>query len=85
MKQLFDYADKYIRQCTWKDFALLKFCLFAMGVLAGIHIPVKNRKPVGIAAVVVFAVTYIPLMAKFASVVLEKDTEEDVQEEAVSV
>lgn len=82
MKQLFNYADKYIRQSTWKDLALLKFCLFAMGVLVGIHIPEKNRKPVGIAAVAVFAATYIPLMAKFASVVLEEDTEEDAQEEA---
>ncbi len=85
MKQLFYYADKYIQQSTWKDFALLKFCLFAMGVLVGIHIPQKNRKPVGIAAVAVFAATYIPLMAKFASVVLEEDMEEDVQEEAVSM
>lgn len=82
MKQLFNYADKYIGQSTWKDLALLKFCLFAMGVLVGIHIPEKNRKPVGIAAVAVFAATYIPLMAKFASVVLEEDTEEDAQEEA---
>ncbi len=82
MKQLFNYADKYIRQSTWKELALLKFCLFAMGVLVGIHIPEKNRKPVGIAAVAVFAATYIPLMAKFASVVLEEDTEEDAQEEA---
>lgn len=82
MKQLFNYADKYIRQSTWKDLALLKFCLFAMGVLVGIHIPEKNRKPVGIAAVAVFAATYIPLMAKFASVVLDEDTEEDTQEEA---
>ncbi len=85
MKELFHYADKYIRQSTWKDFALLKFCLFAMGVLVGIHIPEKNRKPVGIAAVAVFAATYIPLMSKFASVVLEEDTEEDVQEEAESL
>ena len=60
MKQLFYYADKYIQQSTWKDFALLKFCLFAMGVLVGIHIPQKNRKPVGIAAVAVFAATYSP-------------------------
>ena len=82
MKQLFNYADKYIRQSTWKELALLKFCLFAMGVLVGIHIPEKNRKPVGIAAVAVFAATYIPLMAKFASVVLEEDTEEDAPEEA---
>lgn len=79
MKQLFNYADKYIRQSTWKDFALLKFCLFAMGVLVGIHISEKNRKPAGIAATAVFVATYIPLMAKFVSVVLEEDAQEEVE------
>lgn len=54
MKQLFDYADKYIKQSTWKDFALLKFCLFAMGILVGIQIPEKNKKHTGIIAAVIF-------------------------------
>lgn len=69
MKQLFTYADRYIKQSTWKDFALLKFCLFAMGVLVGIQIPEKNKKHAGIISAIVFAATYIPLMAKFVSVI----------------
>ena len=74
MKQLFKYADKYIQRSTWKDFALLKFCLFAIGVMAGMQIPQQNRKPVRIFAAIVFTVTYIPLMSKFLSVILEGDT-----------
>lgn len=73
MKKLFDYADKFIRRSTWKDFALLKFCLFAIGVLAGMQIPEKNRKTARVASAVVFTVTYIPLMAKFLSAGICKD------------
>lgn len=77
MKRLFTYADSYIQQSTWKDFALLKFCLFAMGILIGIRIPEKNRKSAGIVAAVVFVATYIPLMAKFVSVVMEQAATEE--------
>ena len=38
MKNLFGYADKYLQKSDWKDIALLKFCLFSMGVLMGILI-----------------------------------------------
>lgn len=70
MKKLFDYADRYIQESSWKDIALLKFCLFAMGILAGMQMPEKNRKRVGIAAALVFAVTYIPLMSKYIRIVM---------------
>lgn len=71
MKKLFCYADRYIEKSDWKDLAMLKFCLFAMGVLAGMRIPEKNRKQAGWIAAVVFVATYIPLMAKFFSVIKE--------------
>lgn len=73
MKKLFCYAEKYIAECDWKDLAMLKFCLFAMGVLAGMQIPRKSRKQAGWIAAAVFAATYIPLMAKFFSVVRESE------------
>lgn len=74
MKKLFDYAEKYIARSDWKDLAMLKFCLFAMGVLAGMRIPERNRKQAGWVAAVVFAATYIPLMAKFFSVIGEGES-----------
>lgn len=73
MKKLFCYAEKYIAECDWKDLAMLKFCLFAMGVLAGMQIPRKSRKQAGWIAAAVFAATYIPLMAKFFSVIRESE------------
>ncbi len=73
MKKLFCYADKYIAESDWKDLAMIKFCLFSMGILAGMRIPEKNRKQAGWIAAAVFAATYIPLMTKFFSVIAEKE------------
>ena len=53
--------------------AMLKFCLFSMGILAGMQIPPKNKKKAGILAVFIFLITYIPLMKKFVEVVTETD------------
>lgn len=58
--------------------ALLKFCLFAMGILAGMQIPEKNRKRVGIAAALVFAVTYVPLMSKYIRIVMGNPGKSDL-------
>lgn len=80
MKQLFNYADKYIKQSTWKDLALLKFCLFAMGILVGIQIPEKNKKHTGIIAAVIFTATYIPQMAKFIAVIKKQDAAEEADD-----
>ncbi len=65
MKFLFDTADKYLKQFDWKDLALVKFCLFAMGLICGMQIKGKYKKPVTIGALIVFLATYIPLMADF--------------------
>ena len=66
MKCLFTYADKYLKQSSW-------FCLFAMGIMAGIRIPEKNKKAAGWIAYFVFLVTYLPLMSKFLRIVTEED------------
>ncbi len=73
MKKLFCYADRYLERSDWRDIAMLKFCLFSLGILAGIRIPAKNRKQAVCVAAAVFAATYIPLMAKFISVILEEE------------
>ncbi len=73
MGKLFDYADRYLEKSNWKDLAMIKFCLFSIGVLAGMRIPEKNRNRACCMAAIVFAATYIPLMAKFFAVVMEED------------
>lgn len=65
MKKLFACANAYIRGCDWKDLALIKFCLCAIGVIIGLCIPEKKRKLPLILAAIVFVATYIPLMVRF--------------------
>ena len=43
MKKLFEYADQYIQQSDWKDLAMIKFCLAAMGVLIGVSLPLMAK------------------------------------------
>lgn len=69
MKNLFQWADEYIRESDWKTLATLKFCLCAMGILIGLFVPSKAKKPVLIGAAAVFVGTYIPLMVKFFRIV----------------
>ena len=72
MRFLFDAADRYVKKCGWKDLALLKFCLFAMGLFIGSQVPDKEKKPAQAVALAVFAATYVPLMAKFFAILAEK-------------
>lgn len=72
MRKLFDYANRYAGKSTWKEFALVKFCLYAMGVIVGVLIPKKARKPALIVSVILFICTYIPLMTGFFKVVRDE-------------
>ncbi len=44
MNKLFDFGNRYAKESTWKDFALVKFCLFSMGLAAGTQISAKHKK-----------------------------------------
>lgn len=72
MKTLLDIGDDYAKKSTWRDFAVVKFCLFAMGLIAGTFVAEKSKKPVRAAAAAVFAVTYFPLMAKLFNTVRDR-------------
>ena len=73
MKKLFDAANRYIGTSDWKIFAVLKFCLIALGMMIGMAIDKKYRKPVFFGALGVFAATYVPLMVKFYKVFTEHE------------
>lgn len=73
MSKLFDKANKYLSKCDWKDVALLKFCLFSMGIIAGTHVSRENKKATNLIAAIVFIITYIPLMEKFIPILFEKE------------
>lgn len=64
MKLFFDLGNRYAENSTWKDFALVKFCLCAMGIMIGLCVPQQIKTVVFAVAAVIFVVTYIPLMVK---------------------
>ena len=72
-KKLFALGDRYAEQITWKDFALLKFCICSIGLMIGTFVPKTQRKKVICVSAGVFAVTYIPLMTKLFSIALKKE------------
>lgn len=80
MKWLFDAADRYCAQSTWKDLALVKFCLCAMGVIIGVLLPVSVKKTALWVALIVFAVTYILLMTKFFRILFNRTPENQTSE-----
>lgn len=45
--KLFETADRYCKESNWKTLALLKFCLFAMGMLIGMKVPEKHKGAAG--------------------------------------
>ena len=75
MGKLFNKSNNYLKECDWKDMALLKFCLFSIGVLVGTHISCKNKKVANIISGIVFIITYIPQMKKFFPILLNKTEE----------
>ena len=75
MKKLFEAANQYARESDWRDFALLKICLCALGVAIGVNISSRHRKAVTGAAAAVFTVTCVPLMAKFLKIILRENAQ----------
>lgn len=73
MKRLFDFGTRYARQSTWKDFALVKLCLFSMGLASGTMVKKEHRKAVICTASAGFALSYIPLMTKVFRLAFRKD------------
>ncbi len=69
MKQLFHYANQYARESSWKDLGLIKVCLCAVGVMLGLSIQARQKKPAMAVAFSAFMATYVPLIYKFFSVV----------------
>lgn len=66
MKRLLEMADRFLKASDWKVISLLKICLSAMGVLIGISIPDRKKRPAAWVAGIAFLATYLPLMFKFA-------------------
>lgn len=73
MKNLFDSADQYLRESSWRDIAVLKFCLLSLGLLAGMQVPERHREKTAAAAAFLFIVTYIPAVTKYLRILIRKE------------
>ena len=73
MKKVFDAANRYVQTSDWKVLAVLKFCLISLGMMIGMSIDKKYRKPVLLGALGVFVATDIPLMYKYYKVFTGKE------------
>lgn len=71
MNRLFAAADRYVQTSDWRTIAVLKFCLLALGMMLGMAVPRQRHRPFLIGAAAVFAVTYVPLMAKLVRILLD--------------
>jgi len=71
MNKLFELGNRYAKNSDWKDFALVKFCLCAMGVLIGVSLPGKNKRVIQAVAGTVFGATYFVLMRKVFKLIFE--------------
>lgn len=75
MTKLFELGNQYAKESDWKDFALIKVCLCAMGIAIGAQVSQRHRKVVTSVAAGVFITTYIPLMTKLLKISLRKNEE----------
>ena len=71
--RLFEAANHYVETSDWKIIAVLKFCLISLGMMIGMQIKPEHKKNVFLGSLGVFAVTYVPLMAKFFRVFAGKE------------
>lgn len=75
MKYFLDLGNRYMQESDWKDLSLLKFCLFAMGLLIGTQVTEKYKKPVIGVSLGVFIATYILLMLKLFKIMSKKESD----------
>ena len=71
MKEIFNFANSYIKKMNVADMAMIKVCLLSLGVLAGICVPKKHKKKTAAIASTAFAFTYAPFMTKLLVEILE--------------
>ena len=71
MKKLLELGNRYAENSDWKDFALTKFCLCAMGILIGLKIPTNKKKTTAVISGGVFGITYVVLMSKVFKIIKE--------------
>ena len=65
MRYWMEKAQRYIRSMTLLEVALLKFCLLGLGIVIGASAAEKRKPAVRTCGIVMFLISYIPLMSSF--------------------
>lgn len=65
MKCILQYTNRYLKRTDWKDLALIKICMCAFGIVAGLLLPQKARKPAVLIAVLAFLISLMGIAGKF--------------------
>lgn len=79
--RFFSWANAYCRKSSWKDLALIRLCLCAEGVLAGLCVPPEKRKKAALGALLVILIASVLLMLRFFQVVKEEQAAEEEDED----
>ena len=75
MKKLIEIGNGYVKQADWTDFALVKLCLCAMGIMIGCAVPARKRQFIAARDLSVTIATYLPLLYRLSKVILRRDGE----------
>lgn len=75
IRRILAAADQFCKRSDWKIIALLKLCVFSLGLLAGIKMPEKYKKQLIFTACIIFLCTYLPLMKRYTNFLLENRNE----------
>ena len=78
MNKWSEAVDKFLKASDWKDIAILKICVCAMGVLVGLAMPWRKKWSTAWIASLAFVLAYVPLMGKFLPLLGDKIAIEDI-------
>ena len=79
MKKLLDWANGCIRRWDWKDVALLKLCMLALGVLVGLAMPHRGRRLAKQICAEVFLMAWATLMVDCFRMTLPKNSADSAE------
>ena len=77
MKNLTVLTDEYRKTLRIRDAVAIQACAMLFGLLMGMTLPKKARRPLGYAALGAFAVTYLASMTPFLRFLRNHDSEID--------
>lgn len=70
--KLIKKVNNYMQSMNLCDMGLLKICLLSLGMMLGLTVNKKYKKPCLIALAIAFVATYVPVMTKFIGYMIKK-------------